>query len=173
MKLTFRYKGGKGSGHHGHAGRPGKHGGSLPGKGDSSTGGFSVSDANKNYPATMNALSRMAAMNDVGHLIKSALIPGEYAEKFQRVESVFSDARKRKFTTTFKPEEVLWEGEQDVELYDTHSDMSLLEILAGGEVTVQDLVISYYNKKNMPGDLASDLLNDGFQGYLSDILFEY
>jgi hypothetical protein len=33
MKLTFRYKGGKGSGHHGHAGRPGKEGGSLPGIG--------------------------------------------------------------------------------------------------------------------------------------------
>ena len=30
MNLVVRLKGGKGSGHHGHAGRPGKHGGSLP-----------------------------------------------------------------------------------------------------------------------------------------------
>jgi hypothetical protein len=30
MKLTFTYKGGAGSGHHGHAGRPGEQGGSLP-----------------------------------------------------------------------------------------------------------------------------------------------
>ena len=35
MKLTIRLKGGPGSGHHGHAGRPGKVGGSLPGKGGS------------------------------------------------------------------------------------------------------------------------------------------
>lgn len=33
MKVILRLKGGKGSGHHGHSGRPGKHGGSLPGKG--------------------------------------------------------------------------------------------------------------------------------------------
>ena len=32
-KVIVRLKGGPGSGHHGHAGRPGKHGGSLPGKG--------------------------------------------------------------------------------------------------------------------------------------------
>lgn len=32
-KTLVRYKGGKGSGHHGHKGRPGKHGGSLPGEG--------------------------------------------------------------------------------------------------------------------------------------------
>ena len=31
MKLKFSYKGGTGSGHHGHAGRPGKVGGSVPG----------------------------------------------------------------------------------------------------------------------------------------------
>ncbi len=30
MKLTFRYKGGAGSGFHGHQGRPGKQGGSVP-----------------------------------------------------------------------------------------------------------------------------------------------
>lgn len=38
MKLKFRIeeKGGAGSGHHGHAGRPGKHGGSLPGSGGGS-----------------------------------------------------------------------------------------------------------------------------------------
>lgn len=33
MRLTFRFKGGKGSGHRGHAGRPGMVGGSLPGTG--------------------------------------------------------------------------------------------------------------------------------------------
>ena len=33
MKLTLRLKGGPGSGHHGHSGRPGKRGGSLPGAG--------------------------------------------------------------------------------------------------------------------------------------------
>jgi hypothetical protein len=33
--IKFTYKGGKGSGHHGHAGRPGKVGGSLPGEGSS------------------------------------------------------------------------------------------------------------------------------------------
>jgi len=40
MKLKFRIeeKGGAGSGHHGHAGRPGKHGGSLPGSGGSGSG---------------------------------------------------------------------------------------------------------------------------------------
>lgn len=32
-KLTLHFKGGPGSGHRGHAGRPGKRGGSLPGKG--------------------------------------------------------------------------------------------------------------------------------------------
>jgi len=32
MQLTVRLKGGLGSGHHGHAGRPGQRGGSLPGK---------------------------------------------------------------------------------------------------------------------------------------------
>ncbi|MFA5035670.1 MAG: hypothetical protein WC479_00635 [Candidatus Izemoplasmatales bacterium] len=32
MKLTIRFKGGLGSGHHGHAGRKGQEGGSLPGK---------------------------------------------------------------------------------------------------------------------------------------------
>lgn len=32
-KLIFRLKGGQGSGHFGHAGRPGEEGGSLPGKG--------------------------------------------------------------------------------------------------------------------------------------------
>lgn len=37
-KLTLHFKGGPGSGHRGHAGRPGKRGGSLPGKG----GGTSV-----------------------------------------------------------------------------------------------------------------------------------
>jgi hypothetical protein len=37
MKLTFRYKGGEGSGHFDHSGRPGKHGGSLPGKGGESS----------------------------------------------------------------------------------------------------------------------------------------
>jgi hypothetical protein len=31
-KLTIRLKGGPGSGHHGHAGRKGQEGGSLPGK---------------------------------------------------------------------------------------------------------------------------------------------
>jgi len=39
MKLKFGFvekKGGTGSGHHGHAGRPGKHGGSLPGSGGGS-----------------------------------------------------------------------------------------------------------------------------------------
>jgi hypothetical protein len=35
-KLTFRLKGGSGSGHYGHSGRPGKHGGSLPGSGGGS-----------------------------------------------------------------------------------------------------------------------------------------
>lgn len=34
-KVTFLLKGGSGSGHYGHAGRPGKKGGSLPGKGNS------------------------------------------------------------------------------------------------------------------------------------------
>jgi hypothetical protein len=33
MKLVVRLKGGKGSGHHGHSGRPGKVGGSVAGKG--------------------------------------------------------------------------------------------------------------------------------------------
>lgn len=33
MRLKLVYKGGKGSGHHGHQGRPGKLGGSTPGKG--------------------------------------------------------------------------------------------------------------------------------------------
>jgi len=33
MKATLVYKGGTESGHHGHAGRPGKRGGSAPGKG--------------------------------------------------------------------------------------------------------------------------------------------
>ncbi len=32
-KLVFRLKGGEGSGHFGHSGRPGEEGGSLPGKG--------------------------------------------------------------------------------------------------------------------------------------------
>lgn len=47
MKLTIRLKGGPGSGHKGHAGRPGKHGGSLPGKGGVPTPkkGVSVIDA--------------------------------------------------------------------------------------------------------------------------------
>jgi len=39
--MIIRLKGGKGSGHHGHAGIPGKRGGSLPGKG----GGKVVADA--------------------------------------------------------------------------------------------------------------------------------
>lgn len=38
--MIIRFKGGPGSGHHGHRGRPGKRGGSLPGKG----GGDSVHD---------------------------------------------------------------------------------------------------------------------------------
>ena len=33
MKAFLRLKGGSGSGHHGHSGRPGKRGGSLPGTG--------------------------------------------------------------------------------------------------------------------------------------------
>lgn len=45
MKITFRlpkkdqkrYKGGAGSGHHGHGGRPGKRGGSSPGSGGGSS----------------------------------------------------------------------------------------------------------------------------------------
>lgn len=38
MKFTIRLKGGKGSGHHGHAGRPGKLGGSVAGHGGVSGG---------------------------------------------------------------------------------------------------------------------------------------
>jgi hypothetical protein len=34
-KLTFRFKGGSGSGHYGHQGRPGKRGGSIAGSGGS------------------------------------------------------------------------------------------------------------------------------------------
>jgi len=33
MKLALAFKGGSGSGHRGHAGRPGQRGGSLPGRG--------------------------------------------------------------------------------------------------------------------------------------------
>jgi hypothetical protein len=40
-KLTFRFKGGSGSGYFGHSGRPGKHGGSSPGSGGSAGGGAS------------------------------------------------------------------------------------------------------------------------------------
>lgn len=40
MKVIIRFKGGAGSGHHGHAGVPGQRGGSLPrGSGDGSGGG--------------------------------------------------------------------------------------------------------------------------------------
>lgn len=48
MKLTFRLKGGAGSGHRGHAGIPGHQGGSLPGAGVSSRGG-SVQGAWKKF----------------------------------------------------------------------------------------------------------------------------
>lgn len=41
MKLKLVHKGGPGSGHHGHKGRPGKRGGSLPGKGRRGGGVFS------------------------------------------------------------------------------------------------------------------------------------
>lgn len=44
MRITLRYKGGKGSGHHGHAGRPGDVGGSVPGIGGFIVGVRVVSD---------------------------------------------------------------------------------------------------------------------------------
>jgi len=43
MKVKFTYKGGHGSGHHGHAGRPGKVGGSLP-------QGSHIADISSKYP---------------------------------------------------------------------------------------------------------------------------
>lgn len=47
MKLIVVRKGGSGSGHYGHAGRPGEQGGSLPGDGDgkgSTVSGYSSED---------------------------------------------------------------------------------------------------------------------------------
>ena len=62
-------KGGPGSGHHGHAGRPGKRGGSLPGKGgaDASTGGKSpravakviVAEAKRREPTITKTVSNV------------------------------------------------------------------------------------------------------------------
>lgn len=49
MKLRVRIKGGPGSGHHGHRGRPGKVGGSLPGKGGTAFGAV--------VPATLEEVS--------------------------------------------------------------------------------------------------------------------
>lgn len=42
MKIIARYKGGPGSGHYGHAGRPGKRGGSAPGGGRDTQSNFNA-----------------------------------------------------------------------------------------------------------------------------------
>jgi hypothetical protein len=61
LKLTFIYKGGVGSGHYDHAGRPGKVGGALPGKGKrkrkrkSVAGALSASPNFSDYDAFENA----------------------------------------------------------------------------------------------------------------------
>ena len=63
MKITFRlpkeHKGGSGSGHYGHAGRPGKKGGSLPGTG--SGGGFASSAIKKTGADTYFDMSKTVA----------------------------------------------------------------------------------------------------------------
>lgn len=54
MKFTIRFKGGKGSGHHGHEGRPGMVGGSTSGRGGTSIGtlGTSIGSGGKLYNAS-------------------------------------------------------------------------------------------------------------------------
>jgi hypothetical protein len=53
VKLVLRLKGGTGSGHYGHQGRPGKHGGSLPGVG-----------SNPLYSGTSSSSSRRNTRRD-------------------------------------------------------------------------------------------------------------
>jgi len=82
MPITIVRKGGSGSGFHGHAGRPGKQGGSQAGAGgpqqdgidklvDSSKAPISKSDFKKKYPALYEALDTMAM--DVGYTIRSKM----------------------------------------------------------------------------------------------------
>ena len=54
LTLTFRKKGGTGSGHRGHAGRPGKRGGSTPGGGGSVSGG----EGEQKWPSEIRKAAR-------------------------------------------------------------------------------------------------------------------
>lgn len=63
MKAKFVFKGGAGSGHHGHAGREGKRGGSLPGTG----GGSGENIASTAFPVKKGWNAYAYDNNDVPH----------------------------------------------------------------------------------------------------------
>lgn len=67
-KLRLRYKGGKGSGNFGHAGRPGKVGGSAPGLGTR----YNYTDDSERYLIILDDASAQEAWEVAGWSVKQA-----------------------------------------------------------------------------------------------------
>ena len=57
LKISIEHKGGAGSGHHGHSGRPGKRGGSSPGSG--SAGGITKATGDDGFSVRYNTVSQL------------------------------------------------------------------------------------------------------------------
>lgn len=103
--MIVRVKGGPGSGHHGHRGRPGLRGGSLPGKGgkiDTALiarkvlkvvyGGKAV-EPNANELGVVANMLKRHPHNVVGHIKSIVLCSSEedWKEQYDRVFSIFPD----------------------------------------------------------------------------------
>lgn len=165
-------KGGEGSGHHGHAGRPGKHGGSLPGKGDGSGSSkreedskapLSKSDFKAKYPALYEAIDVIAQDNG-GRINNKINVGFDVYDKMDKVNGVLAKLQGKTLGDIL-PKDTEWD---DTVGFEDWADA--IESFSIGDESSQDALNEYLGAD---GDIAYEFLTDVFDGAYSEVFYSY
>lgn len=162
MKMIIRKKGGSGSGHHGHRGRPGEVGGGLPdnatvGQESSSSAPFSKRDFKRKYPSLYTAIDMM--VQDNGGRIKDS-ISADFAlyNKMDRVDPTLNTLDGKTLREVL-PKDTDWD------MFDETPYNDALEAFVIGEGSMQDYIVESLGNKY---EYARNFLYAVFDGEYSD-----
>lgn len=173
MKLKLVYKGGKGSGHHGHVGRPGKIGGSQPGTGGGSgSGKMTAGDIKSKYPNVYQGINDLAADNiPAPYEIDSDYeIPSKYHDAIVEANKLLGYAYSVDLEDEVSERE--WEDiyEGDDTEWEAFRDSPVAEMFLFGEQRGAEFLEQHFNKKGYDATAVSELFNEIFDGELRDII---
>jgi len=183
MKATFVYKGGKGSGFHGHAGRPGKQGGSTPGKG--AAGAAPLTDESPRNPLYMgkvpksmfrsqwpnvyDMLEGMGGDNDMSLRSKFDMSNLSDVEDYTRRLDIAERAAKHLKGKKLK--EVVPEGYDFPNREEGGSpDDDAFEMFYSGEYTDQ---VAIAEGLGDDGETLNELISEAFDGDTTSIYYKY